>query len=177
MRSFSVPARSRKSRPLDLALVGAFFLSFLFGAPAAVASGSGSIPTLDNAVLVEDDAHFWNNNAYDQSKLLTVGDFQYVIYYDRDLHVTLARRDLSTDAIQKVVFPEVLTRPTDTHNNSVLGVSFEDGRLHLSFDHHGQPLRYRVSEAGFVTSPPASISLADFEPAGPLIPPGTGLEA
>lgn len=177
MSSFPSPSRLRTIRALGISVAGALLLSLLVNQPAAAsAAGADSIPTLDDAVLVEDNAHFWNNNAYDQAKLLTVGDYQYVIYYDSDLHVTLARRDLTSNAIQKIVFPEIVRNPTDTHNNSVLGVSYEDGRLHLSFDHHGQPLRYRVSEPGFVTAPPATISLADFEPAGPLIPPGAGLE-
>jgi len=39
----------------------------------------------------------------------------------------------------------------DTHNTISLGISKADGILHLSWDHHGNTLRYRRSQAGLAT--------------------------
>ena len=49
-------------------------------------------------------------------------------------------------------------------------MSSEDGRLHLSWDHHCNPLRYGTSRPGFLTDPPATMAASDFEPPRPLIP-------
>lgn len=134
---------------------------------AAAASVDWLAPA--SSTLVAESTHDWNNYAPDQSKVITYGDYQYALFYADDLRLTLSRRNLQTDDVQLVTFPEKLSRPDDTHNNSVLGISAADGRLHLAYDHHGQPLHYRSSVAGLLTTPPATITTAHFNAQGPLV--------
>ncbi|MEU6998880.1 BNR repeat-containing protein [Nonomuraea sp. NPDC046570] len=136
--------------------------------PVPVAASPARL-TPAHSTLIATDTHDWNNYAPDQSKVLTVGDYQYAIFYSDDLRLTLSRRRLGTDDVQLVRFPHRLSAPQDTHHNAVLGVSEADGRLHLSYDHHGHPLRYMRSVQGLLTSPPATIGPAHFESPGPLV--------
>ncbi|MBN1342541.1 MAG: BNR repeat-containing protein, partial [Phycisphaerae bacterium] len=52
----------------------------------------------------------------------------------------------------------------DAHRNTCLGLSAADGRLHLSWDHHGDQLHYTKSRSGFLTSPPKRMTADDIEP-------------
>lgn len=122
-------------------------------------------------IIIDDNVwpHF-NRASFDQDKLVSFGDFQYGLYWSAGETLILFRRDLRDDTIQKLRFPDhVLTiNPKDGHRNTVVGISPEDGRLHMSWDHHNNDLRYTKSCAGFLTSPPAEINLDDFEQQQPL---------
>lgn len=85
-----------------------------------------------------------NTAIFRHHAVLTHEGRQYVSYYDADGMVTIASRELPGDqwTIQRTAFKG---RVTDAHNAISLGVS-TDGLLHLSYDHHGHPLRYRRSE-------------------------------
>jgi hypothetical protein len=122
-------------------------------------------------IIIDDDVwpHF-NRASFDQDKLVSLCDYQYGLYWSADKTLTLFRRDLRDDSVQRLRFPDyVLTiNPKDGHRNTVVGISPADGRLHMSWDHHNNDLRYTKSRAGFLTSPPDEISLTDFEPQQPL---------
>ena len=121
-------------------------------------------------IIVDDDVwpHF-NRASFDQDKLVSFGDYQYGLYWSADETLILFRRDLRDDSLQKIRLPYTLTiNPTDGHRNTVVGISPSDGRLHLSWDHHNNDLRYTKSQAGFITDPPDHIGVDDFEPAQPL---------
>ena len=136
-------------------------------------SAAGQWLEVTGSTMVAQSVHDWNNYGPDQSKVLTYGDYQYAIFYDAALHLTLSRRDLRSDDVQLITFPEQLTNPGDTHHNAVLGFSEADGRIHLSYDHHNHPLRYRRSEAGVLSEPPETLSLAHFYDPEPLIDGGS----
>lgn len=122
------------------------------------------------SIIVDEDTwpHF-NRASFDQDKLVSFGDFQYGCYWSADETLVCFRRDLRDDTIQKLRLPYTLTiNPKDGHRNTVVGVSPGDGRLHLSWDHHNNDLRYTMSRAGFLTDPPDEIGVDDFEPAQPL---------
>ncbi len=122
-------------------------------------------------ILIDDDAwpHF-NRASFDQDKLVSFGDYQYGLYWSADATLILFRRDLRDDTLQKLRLPYVLTiNPKDGHRNTVVGISPEEGRLHLSWDHHNNDLRYTKSNPGFLTSPPGTIRVEDFEPAQLLV--------
>lgn len=156
-------------------------LLLLVGSGPAAAEGDGQPREverleLEQSVAVEDDTHQFNSNAFDQHKIVTFGDHQYTLYWAGDRHLKLARRDLRTDDVDTLELPDTISRPNDPHNNTVVGVSGDDGRLHLSYDHHGAQLRYRYSRAGFLTDPPEQMTLADFSPRSPLVPDEPELE-
>lgn len=78
---------------------------------------------------------------------------QYVAFYDADARVTLAKRRLdSTD--WEIATTQYRGKATDAHNSISLMVDGE-GYLHVSWDHHGNPLRYCMSVK------PGSLELTD----------------
>jgi hypothetical protein len=85
-----------------------------------------------------------NATVFRVNALVTSGEYQFVTYYAPDGSVVVGRRkppdanwDLATLAFKGNV--------SDAHNVVVIGVS-SDGLLHLSYDHHAQPLHYRISQ-------------------------------
>jgi hypothetical protein len=121
-------------------------------------------------ILIDDNVWPHHNRAsFDQDKLVSYGDYQYGLYWSADETLVLFRRDLRNDSLQKLRLPYKLTiNPKDGHRNTVVGISPEDGRLHLSWDHHNNDLRYTKSRTDFLTTPPDQIDIDDFEPAQPL---------
>ena len=100
-----------------------------------------------------------NGVAHQSTPLLTHGNFQYAAWYRNigsDERIVLGRRDLNDPASGWASFDTGLrlihgdandpesgaqTQPWDNHNAINMGVS-GDGRLHLSYDHHGNELNY-----------------------------------
>jgi hypothetical protein len=113
-------------------------------------------------VTIGDPVNAFNTVAFDQHKLITYGDYQYTVFWDADGHLRLARRHLVTGEVQQIVFPDRISNPTNSHLNAVVGISPGDGRLHLSYDHHNSPFRYRVSQADFLDTPPPTLSADQF---------------
>lgn len=96
-----------------------------------------------------------SNNAviFRRNAVVTDGDMQYVAFYDQSGHVVLARRVLGS-AEWEIRQTPLTGRVADAHNCISLMVD-GDGYLHLSWDHHNNPLRYVRSIA------PASLDLTD----------------
>ncbi len=134
-------------------------------APQAVHGEATTSPfRLEKRIIVDETAWRWNWSSWDQEKVATVGSHQYSVYWDADQVMVLVRRDLRDDTVQTLRLPKCTLKNNDAHRNTCLGVSRADGRLHLSWDHHGDPLHYTKSRAGFLTSPPNQIRLEDIEP-------------
>ena len=97
-----------------------------------------------------------NTAVFRGSSLATHDDKQYIAYYDGDGYVTLGKRTLGSDdwTLQRTQYKG---KVTDGHNVISIGVD-GDGYLHVSFDHHGHPLRYAKSIA------PESLELGDKIP-------------
>lgn len=103
-----------------------------------------------------------NANAFQQDAVTTFNNFQYVAYYtaastspDSVRHVTLARRNLiETDQDwEKLVLKDYNQTTDDGHNTISIGICTGDGTIHVSFDHHCDDLRYRISPAGVALNP------------------------
>ncbi|MCA9128697.1 MAG: BNR repeat-containing protein [Planctomycetales bacterium] len=75
-----------------------------------------------------------------KSALCTYQNWQYAAYYDPQGRVTLARRDLN-GGVWMVKTTRYTGNVADAHNCISLAVDGE-GLLHVSWDHHGNPLRY-----------------------------------
>ena len=148
-------------------------LVFCFG---SVASGETIHQVGPDCVLKTDDATWTVSWAsFDQDKVVSFGDYQYALYWDEDCVLTLVRRDLRTNKFQPLRLEDHVLAAglpkeyrKDGHRNVVLGISPGDGRIHLSWGHHNNNLNYTRSVEGFVTSPPATITAAHFEPEQPL---------
>lgn len=75
--------------------------------------------------------------------LLTRDQNQFAGFYDPAGVMRLVRRDLRDDSLQTHDIPGKY-RVDDAHNVISLGID-PAGYLHLAYDHHGDPLRYRRS--------------------------------
>lgn len=151
----------------------------LFGGFAALWLASiAALATADEAaadrwqtvrrIAIDDNVWHWNSASWDQDKIISVGDFQYTVYWDTDRVMVLVRRDLRDDRVERLRLEGFTLSADDAHRNTCLGVSRSDGRLHLSWDHHNNPLRYTRTRARFLTDPPAALSAADIEPPQPI---------
>lgn len=97
-----------------------------------------------------------NTAVFRASSVTSRGDTRYCCFYNPEGYVTVARLRPGHDAWE--------VRPTrykgnvaDAHNVISMAVDGE-GYLHLSFDHHGHPLRYCRSIA------PDTLAFGDLEP-------------
>jgi hypothetical protein len=119
-----------------------------------------------------------NLQAFQQNVIVTFNGVQYVAFYDRARQVCVGRR-MSGCATWEVlrlvdsVFHNGLrdggrkadAPPFDAHNTISMGISPADGALHLAYDHHSNPLRYRRSKSGFAgTAARVPFTLDSFLP-------------
>ncbi|MFB6308338.1 MAG: BNR-4 repeat-containing protein [Haloarculaceae archaeon] len=134
----------------------------LTGASASTpaTAATGEMFTETNETLLNGGTWAFNNSPWDQQKVITVGNYQYVPYWNHDGSLSLNRRNLTDDTIQNIHFDWTVP-DEDSHRNTAIGIDNE-GRLHLTYDHHDDPFRYRYSDPGFVTNPPSSISTSQF---------------
>ena len=94
-----------------------------------------------------------HGKSYQQEALVTFNGWQYTTYYDNSRRLCIARRCLPSGLWQRIVFPDYTYQGDDNHNVPVIGICPGDGSIHLAFDHHGDPLNYRVSEANVAGDP------------------------
>ena len=95
-----------------------------------------------------------NTAVFRGSSLVSHAGSQYIAYYDGDGYVTLGKRSLDSDdwTLHRTRYKGNVK---DAHNVISIGVD-GDGFLHVSFDHHGHPLRYARSVS------PGSLELGDM---------------
>jgi hypothetical protein len=84
--------------------------------------------------------------------ILTYSGYQYAVYYNLNRNVCIARRKMPLGTWQEVVLPYRNT-VDDAHNTISIGISAKDGRIHLSYDHHNDPLRYCYTVKGSANDP------------------------
>lgn len=104
----------------------------------------------------------FNGAGFQNDILVSLNGWQYTAWYDTvgDVQsVLIARRSVlgtKTGPWERVATDSKLVNgdePSwDVHNTISLGVSPHDGTLHLSWDHHGNTLRYRRSVPGVATT-------------------------
>ncbi len=133
-----------------LVLIPAFIL-FLFTLPAA----NGDAPYVSWSPVTTlgygngiDTVSFRNNAIY------TVGNYQFVGYYNNDStpHVTLARRDITTNTWTNVSTTYTADTITDDHDVISFGID-GNGIMHLSWGmHNGSTLHYATSTASVLDS-------------------------
>ncbi|GIG91278.1 BNR repeat-containing protein [Plantactinospora endophytica] len=92
-----------------------------------------------------------NNNSYADGIVSHAG-YQYAAWYTASRNAVIARRQLPSGAWQTVQLSHRLTT-NDSHNSISLGISPDDGRLHIAMDTHDSEIHYVRSEAGLVSAP------------------------
>lgn len=104
-----------------------------------------------------------NGQAFQIDPMVSNGGYQYATWYTNDaqMSVMVARRTLdgaNTGDWEVVDTGSAFTRGDDTwdvHNTISIGISRNDGRLHMSWDHHVHNMRYRVTGAGIASESPS----------------------
>jgi hypothetical protein len=96
-----------------------------------------------------------NGKSYQQDAVISYNGYQYLAYYDGDRQVCLGRRELPTGDWKVIRFKDYAFKSNDGHNMFSMGVCPQDGTIHLSFDHHGNDLHYRVSLKDVASKPQA----------------------
>ena len=112
-----------------------------------------------------------NGEAFQGQALTSLNGFQYAVYWVTDAvtapaaHVAVARRKLpegSWRVIDLAGSPfkngvrKGTNEPFDAHNTCSIGICPKDGTIHIAYDHHNHPLRYRVTAPGAATNPEAT---------------------
>jgi hypothetical protein len=106
-----------------------------------------SISVIDNTELDPAGIYFVsydglvNINSFQLSAVLTYNGYQYAGWYTSSRVATLARRSLPSGSWQKVQLNHSL-KTNDSHDVISLGVSPEDGVLHVVMDCHSDPMFY-----------------------------------
>ncbi|MHC4658745.1 MAG: BNR repeat-containing protein [Planctomycetota bacterium] len=97
-----------------------------------------------------------NATIFRANSLTTHEDTQYIAFYDEDSHVVLAKRKLGTTS-WRIHKTQYTGDTRDAHNGISIAVD-GSGTLHVSWDHHCDPLRYCRAVA------PGSLKLTDEMP-------------
>lgn len=96
---------------------------------------------------------YMNGESFQQDGITTVAGWQYTAFWDQSGYVNVSRRKLPSGAWQNLRLTDYATASTDSHNTISIGVSRQDGTMHLAFDMHSSALRYRRSVPGLATYP------------------------
>jgi len=104
-------------------------------------AADGSLTRIPIGLAYASDAV--NTGVFRVSAVQSAGNRQFVIYYAPEGNVVVGERELPGDKWDLAV-QSFKGNVRDAHNVAVLGIS-ADGLLHVSYDHHDNPLHYRVS--------------------------------
>lgn len=94
-----------------------------------------------------------NTAVFRGSSIVSDGKSQYISFYDKEGHVIVGKRPLGSSSWE-LTKTQMKGNISDAHNVISLGIDGK-GYLHISWDHHGNPLRYALSEE------PGSLSFKD----------------
>lgn len=136
-----------------LVLIVAIASSAISRADVEVAKTGDSVVDANAVTIKGRFGQTINGQAFQQNALMSFGGYQYVSWYDADRRVCLARRILPEGHWEVFRFTDYRYENNDAHNTISMGICPADGTIHLSFDHHGDPLKYRVSKKGAATEP------------------------
>lgn len=93
-----------------------------------------------------------NVESFQQSALLSYQGYQYAVWYTSSRTAVIARRQLSCGTWTKFNLGHSLSTD-DSHNVISIGVSPDDGRVHIALDSHSTQTYYTKSVAGLATNP------------------------
>lgn len=194
----TLPLRPR-SRVLHASLASLVAVALL--APASPAGAQGLQPAVPRAAdrslaptvplgyaevdqaLTFDDPSFAklaNGAAHAQDIVVSHAGWQFLVYWDADRYLALARRRLPrglqpAGPWSKIRFDDYQILGQDAHNTANVGICPADGTIHLAFDHHGDPLNYRVSVPGLADDPTGDAWSSDsFGPVVDTLDPAEG---
>jgi hypothetical protein len=132
------------NRQFNLVSIWIALLTFVLSATRAFADNATdfSQKSIPIGMAFADDAV--NTSIFRVNAVVSAGNYQFATYYAADGSVVVARRELGS-VKWAVAIQSFKGNISDAHNDVVLGIS-SDGLVHISYDHHGNPLHYRVSD-------------------------------
>ncbi len=98
-----------------------------------------------------------NGKAFQQDAVVSHNGFQYVGFYNAKRYVCVARRKLPDAEWEILELKDYHFKSNDAHNTISIGICPEDGTVHIAFDHHNDPLHYRVSKKNVATKPEEAV--------------------
>ncbi|GGP52968.1 BNR repeat-containing protein [Saccharothrix coeruleofusca] len=144
----------RKALPAAVALAAGLTL------PGAAHAAPG-VTLLSDTLLDRSGIYFVsydglvNNNAFQQDAILTHAGYQYAAWYTASRNAVIARRSLADSTRwETATLPHTLSA-NDSHNVISLGISPQDGTLHVAMDTHNTRLYYAKSVDGLASRPAA----------------------
>jgi hypothetical protein len=131
-----------------------FVLSFLLVSVSVVASLPVKVGTSypSQSAFVMGTGEQLSGQQFQTDGIISYKGYQYTVYYNINRNVCIARRKMPVGAWEEIVLPYRNT-VNDAHNTISIGISEGDGRIHLSYDHHNDPLRYCYSIVGSANNP------------------------
>lgn len=151
--------RSRSPRSKILAVVASCAVLLAAGPVAQAFAAAPAVTHLGTTVLTTNGrtalsyTGYMNGESFQQDGITTFNGWQYTAYWDQNGYVNVSRRQLPAAPWQNLRLTDYATSSTNSHNTISIGISPQDGTLHLAFDMHSSQLRYRRSVTGLVTSP------------------------
>ncbi|KAJ7722287.1 hypothetical protein DFH07DRAFT_857041 [Mycena maculata] len=133
------------------------FLAGAVGLLANVCKAAPSVSVVSNTQLDPEGIFFVsydgvvNVNSFQLSAVLTYKNYQFAAWYTSTGTAILGRRKLPSGSWSTLQLPHNLST-MDSHNAINLGVSPEDGKIHVALDCHSTSLFYTISEANLATS-------------------------
>ena len=147
-------------RPLGLAVAAIAMLAALLAFTAVPASAAAPTLGAPSVTTLTTDGRtaltytgYMNGESFQQDGITTFNGWQYTAWWDQSGYVNLARRAVASTSWQTIRLTDYRTTSTDSHNTISIGISGQDGSIHLAFDMHSSLLKYRKSTAGLATSP------------------------
>jgi len=140
-----VSASARWRRALLCAVMATALLWAFAGSASATLDFDTSTAT---SSTLDGDVHYWT-----PTKPVTSGAYQYWAYWDAadrtgTVYLAIVRRKISDGTTSTLITNRSLSVPTDGHNTISMGVSPNDGVIHLSYSAHALPHVYGYSSTG-----------------------------
>lgn len=120
-------------------------------APTVSDAGSGTLTTSGRTAVSY--SGLMNGESFQQDGITTFNGWQYAAFWDQSGYANLSRRQLPSGGWQNLRLTDYRTTSTDSHNVICIGISPQDGTIHLAFDMHSNQFKYRRSATGTATSP------------------------
>jgi hypothetical protein len=120
----------------------------------AAAAASPTVSHLGTSVLTTTGrtavsySGLMNGESFQQDGITTSNGWQYAAFWDQSGYVNVSRRQLPAGAWQNIRLTDYRTTSTDSHNVICVGISPQDGTIHLAFDMHSNQFKYRRSNPG-----------------------------
>jgi hypothetical protein len=150
------PTTPRAGRAMLMCILAGTVLAIDPGTAMAAAPTITAMPTTTlttNGRTALTYTGYMNGESFQQDGIVTFSGWQYAAFWDQSGYANVSRRKLPGTAWQNVRLTDYATTSTDSHNVISIGISAQDGTIHLAFDMHSSTLRYRRSVTGLATAP------------------------